>query len=170
MKAENGFILTPLQTKLSSIDRKIELPAVAQFSKRFCSTLLANWDKIFLLNIVSQRGLLSFQGERTDPVWEKRGYSSAQYGVSSSRKDKTTVSRNSHQNKLCLTSIFFADDDLLMSSFTCRCERQGKVGVGPFTERPLSPWSRAYSRWRGIRMNWFPSQRNVTCDENFVEE
>lgn len=41
-----------------------------------------------------------------------------------------------------------------------------KVGAGLFTECPISPQSRAYSRWRGIRLNWFPSQRNVTCDEN----
>lgn len=30
----------------------------------------------------------------------------------------------------------------------------------------ISPKCRAHSRWFGIRMSWFPSWQNVTCDDN----
>ena len=92
-------------------------------------------------------------------------------GVSSSRTNKKLVGRNSHQKKLCFTSIFFADDDLtcVVLHFSPMEREQGRCGSFHKSERvqsPPPPQSRAYSRWRGIRMNWFPSQRNVTCDEN----
>lgn len=62
IKAETGSPRRPVVEKKRhpNVDRKIEVPAAApQFSKWWCSTLLASRDEICLLNIVPQWALLS---------------------------------------------------------------------------------------------------------------
>lgn len=121
-----------------------------------------------------------FKERKDRSCLEKKGGGIPLWSVAipSSRKNKKILSRNSHQNKLCLTSILFADDDLIMLSFISRPWKRARqvwvfaqsvqflsLSLSPHPTPP-HPQSRAYSRWRGIRMNWFLSRRNVTCDEN----
>lgn len=87
VKAEMGSPRRPVveRKSLSNVDRKIVVPAAApQFSKWWCSTLLASRDEICLLNIAPQWALL-FWGDKGQIQFEQkgeRGYYSVQYGIS----------------------------------------------------------------------------------------
>lgn len=144
VKAEKGFGFKPFLYRESSSNtgRKIELPSSGSLSK------------MMVFYIIGQRGRdlpSKYSPSVTATVFQERkdrscfgggeigGYSSVRCGVSSSRTNKKLVGRNSHQKKLCLTSIFFADDDSLVLSFISRPWKESKGGVGLFTRESNLP-------------------------------